>query len=236
MKLLFFLLLSTFACTAQVEMGLLPLLNKPVAGGADPLKPYLLEESFETNPGYDNTWAWTSTGTPDPDVTDMTGCSGAQALKVSLAASSGFTTNTFGEQATIYGHFKFRWNATASVTLIAILRNGTTARANIFLQTDGGLAIQHGTATSDYTVTKISADTTVHVWFKYVQGTGADGAAELSWSTTTTRPTEGNQFTSTAAGSSTTTVGRLLLGTTGSETLTMWFDDVWLDEVGYPQP
>jgi hypothetical protein len=65
-----------------------------------------------------------------------------------------------------------------------------------------GLRAVSGTGNAT-TVSTLSADTKYYLWCHYKKGTGANGVADVAFSTTKTRPTSGNNFAQTSAGSTT---------------------------------
>lgn len=79
--------------------------------------------------------------------------------------------------------------------------NTFTLRAGIEIRSSG-LRITHGTANAT-TVATMSANTTIHVWGHYLKGSGANGVADVAWSTAKQKPTSGNNFASVSTGTST---------------------------------
>lgn len=208
---------------------------QPASVAGDPLLPYLIKQGFEGT-GYDNSETWTESGTGTIDEDEATVyASGSQSLEITSSASTDITYTTIGAQGTLYVHFMWhRGNLTGTTTIFS-LRAGSSTRARILSGSAGQLSFYHG-ATSAAITDAVADDTWVHIWLKYVKGTGSDGVAECGWSTDTTRPTSGNKFAAISTGTSTTDIDRVYCGQDASETHTMYFDDVWVDEAGYPQP
>lgn len=103
------------------------------------------------------------------------------------------------------GAMRFMFNITNTVVngvRIASFAD-TGGSVQIQIQVQGGkLRIAHGTATAD-TVTSVSANTTYYCWLYGQKGTGANGIANVAFSTSKTRPTSGNGFAEVTTGTAT---------------------------------
>lgn len=208
-------------------------------GGGDPLLPYNFSESFDgAVSGYDNTWTPTAAGgTIDPDYTGVVIGTG-HCLRIVSTGQQNNTWAAFTAASTMYGHMLYRHVSGSGSQDILNLRSNTSARLRVQVNTGGAglLSVSHG-ATNVACVTTLTDGVTYHIWFRYTAApTTNDGTAEIAFSTTTTRPTSGNQYNTTTAGTATSTVDRIYLGDNASETQESLFDDVWLDTAGFPQP
>ncbi len=228
-------LLAALLCVLCGQTATVTIIQPAAVSAGDPLLPYLIKQGFEGT-GYDNSESWTESGTGTIDEDEATVyANGSQSLEITSSATTDQAYASFTAQSTCYGHVMWRYASEAGTTDIINFRSSGSQRLRVTSSGSGALVVIHGTANASVT-DSVPADTWVHIWFKYVQGTGADGAAELSWSTTTTRPTTGTKFTSLSNGSLTSTVDRIYLGSSTSETKTEYYDDCWIDEAGYPQP
>lgn len=207
-----------------------------IGSGADPLLPYLVNQNFEGT-GYDNSETWTETGTGiDEDyATSPAPLLGSQSCRiVSTGGADTRTVKTFTAQSTLYAHVLWHRVSNPGTEDIISFRSTGSARLTIRITTGGAITVVHGSATATVTDT-VATGSTIHIWAKYVQGTGSDGVAEVGYSTDTTRPTSGTKFASLSNGTATTTVDRIYLGDAGG-TFEWIFDECFVDEAGYPQP
>ncbi len=238
-RVLFALALCSAPLAAQVALVGEESVHEAAGGGGDPLLPYLFSEGFETaTTGYENSWTETAAGgTFTPAYTTNPGA-GSQSLRIESAGTSDRTFAAFTAQADVYFHFLFRYESISGTTDIFELRDTTSARLRVICTAAGVLTVQHGATVSSAVTDAIPSGTWVRIWCDYHQGGGGDGDASIGWSTTTTRPTSGTKFQSVTDGSATSTVNRVYLGSASgsNETFDIRFDDVWGDEVGFPQP
>lgn len=92
-------------------------------------------------------------------------------------------------------------NVVNGARLWIVADNTFTLRSGIEIRSSG-LRITHGTANAT-TVATLSANTLIYVWGHYLKGSGANGVADVAWSTGKQRPTSGNNFASVSTGTST---------------------------------
>lgn len=241
-KLALFLLLVTF-CNSQdfgdpVFVGALT--QTATVATSDPLLPYLVNETFDTASGYDLGASWTEVvaGVIDEDEQSVVGA-GTESLEFDSSADTDYTWIAFTAGDTMYCHFMWRYSSlSGTTTILRFTTDSTSFRSRILTSTSGVLTIAQGGASAAVT-DAIPADTWVHIWTRYTKesvDTALDGYADVAWSTTTTRPTTGTKFQSVNTGSAEQQVGRVYVGQDASETHTMYYDNVWVDEAGYPQP
>lgn len=172
---------------------------------------YLLEENFE---GTGAPSGWNSGGTVNWDYT-TTVLQGSQSLLVDATSGSGWAlTTTFTAQTTIEVYFLYRTStptADAGYTSdVFYLRDGSSIRMSLVLLSNATLWLTHG-ANSAASGTAFSANTTYHVWLRYVAGSGANGVAKVAASTTGTRPTADPIYAEVTTGTATTSVDNLML-------------------------
>jgi hypothetical protein len=179
-------------------------------------------------------WTNTGTGTIDWDETAVFG-EGAQSLEITSAGTNDSTAAPFTAGATRYLHFMFRYGSLTGSTSIASLRSSGSQRLVISVSGAGVMNFQHGTGQSAINLTDaIPADTWVHIWARYTQGTGADGIADVEWCECDTRTGSGTKYGNTTVGQATSTVNEIRLGQVASETHTIYFDHVIVDDADYP--
>ena len=236
-RLIFYILAAVTAilaaATLWVTLGHAASVNvfiKPSAGtpGAE-CDSYLICQNFE-GAGYDNGEIWTSGGvTVNPDEA-TTVLRGSQSLSISdTGANPWVYSPLFTAQAHVYGHFMFR---TTDVTQAAAgqyifeLWNGEEASLGaIYLAYNGVLRGYHGTATANGST--LVNDTTYHIWWEYIAGSGSDGVLNIWLSTSTTKP--GSPDVSINTGTSTLAVDNV--GMSSSRTGPVnYYDQVYVDD------
>ena len=229
-----YLILALF-CLGATKGGMMRQQLIPAASGSDPLLPYLLNETFNTTVGYDLTWTETAAGgTINEDEVIIVG-EGAQSLNIISTGNNDNTREEFTANDTAYGHVMFRYASLNGTTDLVHFRSSGGVRLIVRTSGAGALTLLHGSASVAVT-DALSANTWVHIWFRYTKGTGADGVAEISWSTDTTRPTSGTKYATLSNGTATSTVNELYLGQNANETHTIYYDQAFVDEAGFPQP
>lgn len=183
---------------------------------------------------------WTESGLGTFNYADsVAGQQGSACFSIVSAAT---TDNIFkalsAADSPVYFHFMWRWASLSGTAHIFALRSTASIRLEITTSATGGLSFRHGTSGAFTDITDaVPVDTWVHIWGHYVQGTGADGHADVEWSTTTTRlgDTGSNtKYAETDVGTSTSTVDRAYIGSNANETLTEYFDHLIVDDAGYP--
>jgi len=108
----------------------------------------------------------------------------------------------------VYAFFKFRYAGTIpSVTnLFNFQTSGGVTQLQVNLNTNGIINLKHGT-TSVTTTGTLSANQMGIFWIHYKAGSGTNGIGSLGFSLTEQEAFSGANFTSTAAGTATATIG-----------------------------
>lgn len=96
--------------------------------------------------------------------------------------------------------------------------------------TAGPMRIYNG-STFAATVSNVSTNTPYYIWMHWK----SDGTGDVAFSTTTTRPTGGNNYASVSGGNGTTACTRISIGTTSSGWAAI-YDNVKVSATGYPTP
>jgi len=212
---------------------------------------YLIAQNFETctdgtgdcdawattkNVTLDNSELWTATlgtnGTVSSiDTTSpiLRQCKQLKFYGGDNAASTNISSPAFTAQDTVYVHFKYRIATSVPGTSQPIMyfQLSTAAKMWVMFLTTGTLQISIG-AKSATTVGTLAADTTYHIWAKYVKGTGANGVGSVAFSTNTTEPTSGDNFATFTDGTQTAQVDNIELR--GPFLRTSYFDQVIVDD------
>jgi hypothetical protein len=196
-----------------------------------PASPLFAEQFEGANGGYDNA-GWTTSGT-GLIQTNYTGVilHGTETMRFvtpdsnqSYAYSAAWSA---GNERFIY--FLFRPVSTPGAgDILQLWDSGFSSVSDLQLTGTGALQIAHGSATAT-TVSTMSDGTTYHVWVTY--NNSAD-TANVGFSTTGTRPTSGNAFAQTTAGTSTTNAERVFIGFSGFDGINeVLFDRIYVDDV-----
>jgi hypothetical protein len=201
-------------------------------GGSEP-RTWILNETFETNPGYDNTWSEVIGGDGVVNEDYTTALAGSQSLLISCPSSDqARLTNYFtATHSDVHCYFQVRFNTFPGTGQVWWRLQDTTPATVLSLELTASqqIRIRAGTGTAA-TVSAISTGTTYHFWVRYTKGTGANAFGSAGFSTDGTKPTSGNQFTSVSNGSSATDAKLVLLATTGNVTHEFIFDNVRIDD------
>lgn len=209
MKTLLVFLLCACVCVGADRRGLL--MSKPQAGSSIS---YLVRQTFEGT-GYDNSETWTPTGSPDPDYTGVI-LQGSQSYRfVQAADAAEYAETSFTSTGTVYGYLilhPIARDSVSAVRIVAIRNSGGSTQMELRIVNTGALRLIHG-ATTVTTSSTLSDGTTYHVWWRYTPGSGANGVGEVAWSTSAaSKPTSGNQYATTSAGTATGDIGNFYLG------------------------
>jgi hypothetical protein len=208
--------------TAYVVIG-------PTAGSTE-----LLRQDCE-GAGTPAGWADAGTGTVDWDEASVVG-EASQSLRLVTTSNQARSFASITAKSTVYLHFMWRWNALGGTLDFFRLRSSGGNRLQVRADSNGTLSVVHGTSVSTPITDDVPQNTWVHVWARYVQGTGTNGYADLEWSTSSTRTGSGTKFTSLSNGTSTSTVNEVGPGVTANETMTVYFDQIIVDYQYYPDP
>lgn len=99
----------------------------------------------------------------------------------------------------------------------------------------GTLRVTHGSATAT-TASTMSANTVTYIWVHYLKGSGANGVADVGFSTTKTRPTTGGTFASLSNGTAAADTVDIYLNVSdfsfGSGIAGVIYDDVSFSRTG----
>lgn len=181
--------------------------------------PYTTVETFDTNPGYDLSWTETL-GDPNPDYT--TGpLSGTQSLYMDGSAA----TQTAYRTITASGDYEGRVlvkiiSLPGGYRNIIYLNNSTVTQFTVSIGADGTVRASNGSGVAT-TVAAMSINTSYYMWYRYKAETSegaADGIAEIAFSTTNSKPTLGNNYAISNAGTNVSTVNRQYVTATFSTT------------------
>lgn len=186
MKRLTLIIIGVLLCTPLYSDMNPYIAGVPVSGDCtENCGDYLICQNFEGT-GYDNSEAWTESGTVDEDYT-TTILRGSQSCQIT---TTGYIspTDRFTGQSTLYMHWLYRKasNPGSEARLFTITSSmGYVAQGH--LQTDGTIKLNVGNGTDVYT-SELSNDTTYHIWVAYTAGTIGNGSVSLYAGTGLTRP------------------------------------------------
>jgi hypothetical protein len=204
------------------------------SGGATPPS-YLLDETFETNPGYDNA-GWVESGTVDEDFsTAGLSLDGSECLKLDSTGgsdASAYNTNTASSSVCLYFKTRFETMPDSTGRSLAQINTNTTVCALLQCSSNGLFRISAAGGAAVFLTDTFTNDVTYHVWMTYDKGTGADAKATCGFSTDGTRPLSGNSYAESVNGTSTASVNRFYLRSdqNGSGFIG-YFDHILLDDV-----
>lgn len=161
-----------------------------------------LEENCE---GTGTPAGWTNSGSPNWDYTTVV-LQGSQSL---LTGGGSSTYYTFTGSTSVDGYALFRMpSLPGSVTSVLGFRDGSgNALGLVRINASGQVTMFANGSDSPACVDTMSANTTYHVWFKFV----SSGNCTVAFSTTGTKPTSGNAYTFQTGGSG--TAARYIVGT-----------------------
>lgn len=183
-----------------------------------PASPLFLETcEGAVGDGYDNS-GWTPDGTTptiDPNYTTPTIDSvGSHSLFVQPSSAGGiariYKSFTGGGDRSAF--FQFRpVSTTGESSIFDFWDSGFAVICRVILKADNTLTVSQGAATSSATVATMTDGVTYNCWVRYQKGAGGTGSSTFAFSTTTTKPTSGDNFTS-VAGSNNTDATRAAFG------------------------
>jgi hypothetical protein len=204
-----------------------------IAGGA---VTYLVQQDFE-GAGYDNgeTWTEAGTGTINEDYTTSP-LVGSQSLRLAYTSQSGTTTVALpADQASLDVYFRVNFAAVpASGKVFLRLRDaGGTTICRVEVATSNRITIRHGTGAAT-TTNGVSSATTYSFFLTFTKGSGANGIANIGYSTDDTRPTSGNTYVSVSNGTSTADVRDIMFGPENTSTWEAQVDKVRADNATIP--
>jgi hypothetical protein len=209
-------------------------------GGSPPAvagRTYLLNESFDTVTGYDNTWTETGTATINEDY-NLTILEGTQSLFIDATTqTTNVNSGTFTATSPIHCYFLFRPTTIPASTAGTVfrLRNSTTALATLQITSTGKLRVLAVGGTTQDTTDAVSAGNTYHVFFTYTLGTGADAVATVGFSTDGTKPSSGTKYKESTNGTSTSSCDNVTFGYTSTNTFGFIVDKLRVDDVAFTE-
>lgn len=191
---------------------------RPKGGGA--AASYLVEEDCE---GTGTPSGWSDAASPDWDYTAVP-LAGSHSLRMS-GTTQRTTSGSFTATGDIWFYFLFRPQVIAGCAICSFVGPAVSGE----LRSDGTLRIG-GSVNSAPTTDAMSVDTTYHVWMHYVKGTGANALFSIAFSTSGTKPTAGNAFTSATTGSETADCTQMRMQCEGVVSATVVFDKLRADD------
>lgn len=203
-------------------------------GAAAPAPTYLINQNFEGT-GYDNSETWTESSgssTIDEDYT-ATVLYGSQSLNVvgTVGADAYAKSPAFTAQSEVWFYWLFRPVVSANAN--RIIYRGMLAGVNKFnvrlKLTTKALELYDLTGGSAVTVATISTGTTYHIWGHYKAD--PDGILEIAFSTDGVKPTSGNNYASSTAGTLADNVDNVQVGNFSAATDDFIIDRVLVDDV-----
>lgn len=189
---------------------------------------FLVYENGEGT-GFDNPFnAWEDIiETVDEDNTTSP-MRGAQHIHLTYGAATARAFIPFTSSTTVYGFFRYKVSdaTPADTTYIFLLLNGETEIMSIRLYPDGNLLLYVNETLEDYTDVTLSSNTEYHIFFRYSQGTGANGVAWIE---------VGNSSfyipTGSGTGYASTTVHTATSAVTRAELIEDMGDDEYYDQI-----
>lgn len=183
---------------------------------------YLIEENFEGS-GVPSNW-YDGGGLPDTSTSGLSmegsECvSNVSGAKVLIAAYP-----TPFSEAEIWIRFRVRFTEDTAGYFCRVYDGSLNQRGYIYRHTDGTIFVGNGSNQTN-TVAATVIDTTYWVWFRYKKGTGANGEAEVWFSTTSTKPGAGNYNAAVSGGESTQNAGSVSFENNGGA-IENYFDEV----------
>lgn len=240
MRTLLLLLLSIGSALAQPAF---PPAFWASASGPPPVT-YIFTEGFEevksggglgsSTDGFDATNIIANANSADPDYTGLV-LAGSQSCASTGALTQIFrytlTNNTTASYTELWAMVQYQATNNNGASLINFTTDANAVQGNVVVLSTGALRATNGSSNSSASVGTMTANNTYYVWYHWK----SDGTADAAFSTTSTRPTGGNNFTSVSGGNGTTACTRLLTGS-GVATVTLILDTLKVAKDGYPTP
>lgn len=199
--------------------------SSAAAGGAT----YLVKQDLEGT-GYDNSETWTESGTADEDyATAPAPLVGSQSLRMS-GTTERDSSPSFAGQSTVWVYFQF------NVTTLPSSGNSTFGlfigpSVGVEVTSAGVIRTWSGSVNGSFTSDAITAGVTYHGRFRYTAGSGANAVGTFEFNTSATFTGSGNKFSSFTNGSETQNCTQLQLRAEGTQTMTIIFDKIRVDDV-----
>ena len=196
-KLLIILFLLTLLLTATPVQSATTVSGRPCPGGgasscADTsCTGFLWCQNFETETtGYDNSEAWSTSGTVDLAVTSSP-LRGTQSATLANSSTLYRNVTTDGE-IYAFGRFQFTDATPSASTIIFKAINGSSDVGWVMLQTTGKLYCQNGTATDVADGDALSNDTTYYIWIRIKAATATEATDGIVTAEVSTTPNRAN--------------------------------------------
>lgn len=169
---------------------------------------YLIEENFE-GPGVPSNWfdggALCDTSTSGLSLEASECASLVSGNKYLIAAYP-----TPFNEAEIWIRYRVRFTEDTSGYICRIYDGSLGQVGYLYRLTGGALYVANG-STQNNTVATTAINTTYWVWIRYKKGTGANGEAEVWFSTTSTKPGSGDNNAAVTTGNATANAGSVSL-------------------------
>jgi hypothetical protein len=190
---------------------------------------YLIKQNFEGT-GYDNSEAWSESGTGTMDEDYATSpMEGSQSLRIALSSTTGRVSSpAFTAQSDLWAYFQIKilGSLPAATTTIAEMQAASTDCLRLRLLTSGALDVRAGGGTPVATTGTLTPGTVYHVWIHYIAGTGANGFSSVGFSPDGTKPTSGTNYAEMTTGTATASPSSQRLGQSTSATIELLYDKV----------
>lgn len=237
-----FALIGLMALTASAQLALnnapfAALLSRQGSASGEPF----FEEFFEA-PGYENTWVTNNPGASINPENASAPLQGTFSLSINLTSDGTSVRSVFASQTTVDVFFLVRFSNMPGTSLDEdwfALNDGSTKVVSVFLNVGNVVSIKAPSDTAVSTVGTMSVNTTYFCWLSYQAGSGANGRYSFAFSTTSTRPTSGNNFIETTTSASTASVDTIRLGadaSPGTDTWTARYDACVISASTIPVP
>lgn len=179
-----------------------------------PASPLFPIETFE-GAGYVNA-GWTEDGASPTINEDYTATvlDGSQSLFVQPGAAGGIARiyKSITASGEVWAFFQFRpVSSVGAMTIFEFWDSGFAQIYVVTLNANNTLKVQQGATSSGNSVGTMADGTTYNCWAHFKKGAGGTGVADFAFSTTTTRPTSGDNFVS-VAGSNNADATRVVVG------------------------
>lgn len=153
---------------------------------------YVFNETFDAS-GFDNAgWTESNSGEILEDYTTSPApLEGTQSLYFDVTSTRTADTPSFATNSTLWVRFMLHNSEAAlpgaarSIFALKDTVGGTTV-CSLLHETDGDLTLAQGSTTSR-TTASLTTNTTYYIWVRYTAGSGSNGAADVYWSTDTTK-------------------------------------------------
>lgn len=186
---------------------------------------FLLQETFETSPGYDLAWTVIS-GTPDPD-NNAVAIDGVETLVLDASGgvSQTIASPVFAVTTDFWFYCMFNPNVyhAAGNASLAQFFNGGVLQCELVLNAAGLLRVESGSVA--ITADANPANNVVHLWLHYIAGSGANAFLSGAFSGTGIKPVAGTKYCEIVNGTGTLGIDRFRLTSQGGGVNAVWHVD-----------